>query len=285
MTERRTKLHESPALVPSLGLACLSLLGGCGGSGGGGGSSGGDATGPIAVTSANAETLATAALDVAAIVDSLPASASRYGNSGGQVDCVPGSLEISTSAGDSSDTITTPSGNVISPPATGDTVLDYTDCLEAGYVKSGVAAVSDTGGGLRVRWMNMRLEHPLIDQSNVVGAAIFSNASGTIYRIDDLTVTQGSDSFYAVGQIDFLSSMPRELRFDVQLRFADGSAQVTAPQRLTGTAGMPFDGGELLIQGDSSSVTVMPQGGGFYRLEIDTDGVDPPEIIRDAVAL
>lgn len=288
MSRRYAKLHESPAVVTSLGLACLGLLAGCGGSGsgGGGGGGGGSSTGPLTVSSGNAETLARAALEIAAIADSLPSSASRFGSSDGQVNCPPGTLDISTSGGGSTDTITTPSGNVISPPSAGDAVLEYENCLEGGYTKDGVAAVSNSGGGLRVRWMNLRLEHSLIDPSNVVGVATFSNAGGTIYRIDDLTVTQGSESFYAVGQIDVDTAIsPRQVQFDVQMRFPSGSAQITAPVFLTGSQGMPFDTGEMLIEGNASSVTVVPQGGGFYRLEIDENGDDVADIVRDAVAL
>lgn len=285
MTERRNKLHESPALVSSLGLACLGLLGGCGGSGGGGGGSGSSDTGPIAVTSANAETLATAALEVATISESLLSSAGHFGaNTGGPVACDAGTRDITPSGSGSNDTITTPSGNVIAPPNPGDTVVDYADCLEDGYVKSGREAISSTGGGSRVRWMNVSLDHPEMQASNVVGAAIFSNASDLVYRIDDLTVTRSGSAFYAIGQVDTFS-FARQLRFDVQLRFAGGHAQVTAPQRLTGVRGMPFDGGELLIEGDDSWVKVIPQGGGLYRLEIDADGDDVAETIRDGVTL
>ena len=141
MTKRNCKPHESPLLVSTLGLACLSLLSGCGGSSsGGGGGSGGSDDGPISITSANAQTLAAAALEVATIADSLPSSASHIGNAGGSVNCAPGTLEISASSGGSNDTITTPSGNVIAPPSPGDTVLDYDQCAEDGYEKSGRAA-------------------------------------------------------------------------------------------------------------------------------------------------
>jgi len=285
MTERSTqRTRELTPLVSSLGVACLSLLGGCASESGGSGG-GGTNTGPLAVTSQNAETLASAAIVVATIGDSLPFTASRYGASSGQgVPCDNGTLDISASTGSSTDTVTTPSGNVISPPAAGDTVLDYAACEESGYTNDGRAAVGASGNGSRVRWLNLRIEHTLIAPSNVVGAAIFSNAGQILYRIDDLTVTQGSSSFYAIGQIDSFD-FARQLRFDVQLRFPDGSAQITSPQRLTGTQGMPFDGGELLIEGENSSVTVLPLGGGMYRLEIDTNGDDVADTVMDAVSL
>lgn len=285
MTRRRAKLHESPAIVSSLGLACLGLLGGCGGAGGGGGGSGGNDDGPIAITSTNAQTLAKAALAVAAIADSLPSSASRSGGSGATIDCAPGTLEITTSGGEPV-TITTPSGNAVSSPSVGDTMLDYEDCLEDDYVKSGLASVVSSGGGQRVRWMNLSLEHSttLTIPSSIVGAANYNTGADTIYRIDDLTATQGSSSFYATGQIDSFQ-MPRALRFDLLLRFPSGEAQVTSPIRLSGLRGMHFDGGEMLIEGDDSTVTVLPQGGGLYRLEIDADGDAIAETIQDAVAL
>ena len=287
MTKRCTKPYQSPAVVSSLGLACLGLLGGCGGSGGGGGGgSAGTNTSPISVTAANSETLAKAALAVAAIADSLPSSASRSGGSAATIDCQPGTLVITTSGGEPV-TLTTPSGNEITAPGVGDTVLDYDECEEDDYTKSGLASVVSAGGGQRVRWLNLSLEHPttLTVTSSVVGAAIYIAGAETIYRIDDLTVTQGS-SFYAVGQIDSFQ-MPRALRFDLQLRFSGGSAQVTSPTRLTGLPGAHFDGvqGELLIEGDDSSVKVEPLGGGFYRLEIDENGDGDPETVRDAVAL
>ncbi len=285
MTKRHCKLHESPALVSSLSIACLGLLGGCGGSSGGGGGSSDNDTGPIAVTSANAESLAMAALEVATIAESLMSSSGHYGNNtGGPIACDAGTLDITPTGTGSNDTITTPSGNVIAPPNASDTVVDYESCLEDGYVKSGREAIASTGSGPRVRWMSMELDHSLIQSSNVVGAAIFSNASDIVYRIDDLTVTQGSSSFYARGQIDTFS-FSRQLRFDVLLRFPAGEAQVTAPERLTGVRGMPFDGGRLLIEGDDSSVAVVPEGGGFYQLEIDADGDGTPETIRSGVAL
>ena len=279
-----TRRGESSALVTSLSLACLSLLSGCGGSSGGGGG-GGNTNTEITVTSQNAATLASRALTVATISDSLPFTASRFGASSGEdVPCSTGTVDISASTGSSTDTVTTPSGNVITPPAAGDTVLDYESCEENGYTNTGRAAVGATGNSTRVRWLNVVMDHAMISASNVVGAAFFSNASGTLYLIDDLTVTQGNDSFYAIGQIDSLIGT-RALRFDVQLRLPAGSAQVTTPQRLTGTAGMHFDGGEMLIAGDSSSVTVLPQGGGVYRLEIDTDGDDVADTIQDGVSL
>ncbi|MDH3714997.1 MAG: hypothetical protein OET44_14265 [Gammaproteobacteria bacterium] len=287
MTKHCIKPYQSPAVVSSLGLACLGLLAGCGGASGGdnGGGGGGTTTGPLAVTSGNAQTLAKAALTVAVIGESLLSSSGHYGvNTGGPAPCDSGVLTVTPTGSGSTDTITTPSGNVISPPATSDTVVDYTDCLEDGYTKSGREAVGSTGGGSRVRWMNVGLEHLLIDDSSVVGAAIYTIAGDIVYRIDDLTVTQGSSSFYAVGQIDTFS-FSRQLRFDVQLRFPNGSAQVTAPQRLTGVRGEHFDGGEMLIEGAASSVTVVPQGGGFYRLEIDENGDDIADAIVDAVAL
>ena len=116
----------------------------------------------------------------------------------------------------------------------------------------------------------------------MVGAAIFS-ATGQFYSSDGVAVTHGSNSYYASGMIDYFLN-PRRLRFDVQLKFEDGDAQITTPQRLTSAPGMHFDSGEMLIQGDDSSVTVIPQGSGLYRLEIDTDGDDVADEIRDAVA-
>lgn len=283
MTKRSPKPIPSPAVVSSLSLACLGLLAGCGGSSGGGGGSGGGDAGPIEVTAQNAESLARAALEIAVIADSLPASASRYGNAGGQINCGPGTLDISAVTGDPIDTGTSPSGNPIAPPPTGSTLLEYDECLEDGYEKSGTAGVSATGGGQRVQWMNVSLEHALIQPSNVVGAAIFSAAS-QLYNIDGLTNTQGNETYYAAGTIDYFLN-PRRVRFDVQLKFDEGDAQVTTRERMTGAAGSHFDGGEMLISGDDSSVTVIPLGGGLYRLEIDVDGDDAADTVRDAVSL